>query len=80
MDYLTVRQAAAAIGLSRRGLLERIERGAIRAERVSARLWLIPRAEVERAKEQGRLKPGPKPGTRRTRRPAPERTLERPAD
>jgi excisionase family DNA binding protein len=61
MDYLTVTQAAAALGLSVRGLRFRIAHGQMAAEQVSPRLYLIPRAEVERWKALGRQKPGPKP-------------------
>ena len=60
-DYLTVIEAAAALGMSERALRNRIERGDMQAERAGARLLLIPRAEVERWQQIGRLKPGPKP-------------------
>ena len=60
-DLLTVVEAAHELGLTVRGVQERVRRGLLRGERVSPRLWLIPREEVERAKAQGRLKPGPKP-------------------
>jgi excisionase family DNA binding protein len=65
MDYMTVQQAAEALGMSRRGVQERIDRGEMQAERAGARLWLIPITEVERWKSMGRQKPGPKPGSRR---------------
>ena len=61
---MTVQQAAEALGLSRRGIQERIERGEMAAERMGARLWVIPVEEVERWKGKGKLKPGPK-GPRR---------------
>jgi excisionase family DNA binding protein len=61
MDYLTVSQAAAELGLSVRGLRFRIEHGQMAAEQVSPRLYLIPRAEVERWKALGQQKPGRKP-------------------
>ncbi len=60
MDYVTVWQAAELLGLSVRGIRERITRGEMRAERLGARVWAIPVAEVERWKVIGRLKPGPK--------------------
>jgi excisionase family DNA binding protein len=60
MEYLTVTQAAAEFGMSPRGVRFRIERGEMAAERINPRLMLIPRAEVERWKELGRQKPGPK--------------------
>ena len=60
-DYLTVTEAAAVLGMSERALRNRIERGDMQAERAGARILLIPRAEVERWQQIGRLKPGPKP-------------------
>ena len=62
---MTVQEAAVALGMSRRGVQERIDRGEMKAERAGARLWLIPLAEVECWKALGRQKPGPKPGTKR---------------
>jgi len=67
MDYMTVTEAAQALGLSVHGVRARIERGELRADRPSPRLWLIPREEVERVRAEGRHKPGPKPGTKRRR-------------
>jgi excisionase family DNA binding protein len=64
MEYLTVSQAAGELGLTARAVRNRIERGELAAVRMSARLLLIPAAEVERQKAIGRLKPGPKPGRR----------------
>ncbi len=61
-DYLTVSEAAGILGLSVHGVRKRIERGEMTAVRVNARLWLIPRAEVERHRAIGRLQPGPKTG------------------
>lgn len=58
---LTVEEAAALLGLSVAGVRRRIQRGDLKARRVGARLWLIPREEVERAQSAGKLKPGPKP-------------------
>ena len=60
-EYLTVEEAAAALGMSARAIRNRIERGDMQAQRLGARLWAIPRAEVERWHERGRLHPGPKP-------------------
>jgi excisionase family DNA binding protein len=61
VDYTTVQEAAEALGLSIRGVRERIERGEMQAQRMGARLWVIPRDEVERWRGRGKLKPGPKP-------------------
>ena len=64
--YQSVNEAAAALGMSRQGIQRRISRGDMRAVRIGARVWVIPPDEVERWKQLGRQKPGPKP--RRTRR------------
>jgi len=61
MEYVTVEQAAAALGLSVRAIRARIGRGDMRAERLGQRVWAIPSAEVERWRALGRQKPGPKP-------------------
>jgi excisionase family DNA binding protein len=60
-DYLTVTQAAAELGLAVSTLRTRLERGVMVGQRVHSRLWLIPRAEVERWRARGKLRPGPKP-------------------
>lgn len=60
-DMLTVLEAADALGLTVRGVQDRLKRGLMRGERVSPRLWMVPRAEVERWQELGRQKPGRKP-------------------
>jgi excisionase family DNA binding protein len=57
---MTVTEAAAALGITEQSVRHRIRAGHLRGRRVGARLWLIPRAEVERAKAAGRLRPGPK--------------------
>jgi len=61
MEYVTVEQAAAALGLSVRAIRARIARGDMRAERLGQRVWAIPLAEIERWRDLGRQKPGPKP-------------------
>ena len=61
MEYLTVREAAVALGLSVLTVNARIERGEMKAERLGARIWAIPRTEVDRWKTIGRQKPGRKP-------------------
>ena len=60
-ELLTVTEAADELGLTVRGVQERLRRGLMRGERVSPRLWMVPRAEVERWKALGRQKPGRKP-------------------
>ena len=62
MDYLTVSQAAELLGISPRGVRQRIDRGEMQAVRVNPRLLMIPREEVERWQGRGKLKSGPKPG------------------
>jgi excisionase family DNA binding protein len=59
--YMHVAEAARELGLTRRAVLARIERGDMKAERIHPKLWVIPVAEVDRWRELGRLKPGPKP-------------------
>lgn len=63
-DYLTVGEAARQLGIGRSALHSRITRGEVQAVRVSARLLLIPRSEVERWRGKGKLRPGPKPRQR----------------
>ncbi len=57
---ITISEAAALLCISEQSVRQRIRRDHLAARRVGARLWLIPRAEVERASRAGRLKPGPK--------------------
>ena len=59
---VTATEAADALGISRYAVLKRIASGHFPgAVRATKRLWLIPREDVERAKETGRLRPGRKP-------------------
>ena len=58
---MSVREAADVLGLSERTIRNRIETGAMQATRIGARTFAIPVAEVERWREIGRQKPGPKP-------------------
>jgi len=60
-NMVTVAEAAQELGISVRAIQHRIERGQMKGERISARLWLIPRDEVERWKQLGRQRPGRKP-------------------
>jgi excisionase family DNA binding protein len=59
-DYLTVTQAAAELGISVGALRTRLLRGHMHGQHAGPKLWLISREEVERAKREGRLRPGPK--------------------
>lgn len=58
---MTVDEAAAALGMKADGVRKRIQKGQMQARRVGARLYLIPSEEVERWRELGRQRPGPKP-------------------
>jgi excisionase family DNA binding protein len=69
MDYMTVGQAAAALGVDARTVRHRLEKGQMSGEKITDRLWMIPLAEVERWRSCGKMKPGPVKGT--TRRPPP---------
>jgi hypothetical protein len=60
-DMLTVAETARELDLTVRGVQNRLLRGLMQGERVTPRLWLIPREEVERWKALGRQKPGRKP-------------------
>lgn len=56
-DYMTVAEAAAALGISHRAMLNRIAVGDIQAVRVHARLWLVPVSEIDRWRPRGKLQP-----------------------
>ncbi len=58
---MTVREAAAALGVSERTIQLRIEQQSMKAERFGARSWMIAEREVERWRRMGKLKPGRKP-------------------
>jgi excisionase family DNA binding protein len=72
---LTTAEAAEALGVSIDTVRARIQRGQMQARRVGARLLLVPQSEVDRwrqlgklrpwgARELGRQRPEPKPGSR----------------
>ncbi len=66
-DLLTVDEAATALGVSAHAIRKRLLRGLMRGESIGSgrrRLWLIPRAEVDRWRGVGQLKRGPKPRPR----------------
>lgn len=60
MDQLSIKQAAVELGISERTVLDRIKAGRIQAEQVNGWLWLIDRAEVERWRGTGKMRPGRK--------------------
>jgi excisionase family DNA binding protein len=55
--YMTVQQAAAVLGLTRRGILWRLEHGIMAGEKFG-RDWMIAVEEVEHWKVRGRLPVG----------------------
>jgi len=57
-DMLTVAEAAAVLGVSVRAVQNRILAGEMTAEKVTPRLYLIARTEVERWKPVGKRKGG----------------------
>ena len=57
-DLITVTEAAKELGVAGRTVLNRIESGQMRAQRITSRLYLIPRDEVERWKPIGKRKGG----------------------
>ena len=63
-ELITVAEAAEILGLSVRGVAHRLERGDMVGQKVNPRLWLVPRAEVERWQQLPRPKRGPKPRKR----------------
>ncbi len=58
-ELLSAPEAARALGLNRRTVQDRLVSGALAGWRVGGR-WVVSRAEVERARAAGRLKPGRK--------------------
>ncbi|MGD9894755.1 MAG: helix-turn-helix domain-containing protein [Dehalococcoidia bacterium] len=72
-DLITVNEAAAELGLASVTVRKRLEAGTMRGQNIGGRIWLIPRAEVERAKAAGPLKRGPKP--RKSAPPPPDTAL-----
>lgn len=63
-SFLTVGEAAEVLGLKPRAVERRLKLGIMKGERAGQRVWMIPRDEVERWRERGRLAPGPKPRPR----------------
>ncbi len=59
-DEMTAAEAADELGLTLRGVQYRLKRSILTGRLVAGRVWLIPRAEVDRAKREGRLPPGPR--------------------
>ena len=61
---MSVTEAAQELGLTRRGVLLRIQKGQMAAERVGPKFYLVPRAEIERWKAIGKRKGGRPPKTK----------------
>ena len=59
--YMSISEAAAAIGIAETTLRDRIRNGQVKAERIGKRVLVIPESEVERLRGLGRMRPGPKP-------------------
>ena len=59
-NLLTLQEVATELGLPVRTVQNRVRTGHMRGERIHPRLWMVPRAELERWRSVGRLKPGPK--------------------
>ena len=60
-EYLTITEASAVLEVPLRTLRYRLLHGFVHGERIHARLWLIPRAEVERWRGRGDLPRGRRP-------------------
>jgi len=58
---MTLTEAARELGVDPSTLRYRLKRGDMRGDKAGPRAWLIPREEVARLKEIGRMKPGRKP-------------------
>jgi excisionase family DNA binding protein len=58
---MTLRQAAASLGVTPDSLRQAIARGALKAEKHGRDWWVTP-FEVERYRRESLRRPGPKPG------------------
>jgi excisionase family DNA binding protein len=61
MDMYSVAEAAALLGVSQRTVRHRLRTGVMQGERAGRWTWLVSYEEVEKWREQGKLKPGRKP-------------------
>jgi excisionase family DNA binding protein len=57
-DMFTVAETAQALGLSVRAIQDRIRKGEMAAEKITPRLYLVHRNEIERWKPVGKRKGG----------------------
>jgi excisionase family DNA binding protein len=58
MEYLTIAEAAAELGVPERTVRYRVARGLMKGERIGKRVWAIPVDEVEVWKTRGPLPRG----------------------
>mgnify|MGYP001218897752 CR=1 FL=1 len=65
-DAMTVKQAAAHLGISPKAVLQLLKRGRLTGEQLDGWLWLVSRASVlaYESEHAGRRKPGPEPGSK----------------
>jgi len=75
-EWLTIREAAQALGLTPSGVGYRLRRGYMHAVPLSPRHRLIARAEVERWAAMGRLPAGPRFGPAARRRQREQQELQ----
>lgn len=54
--YMSVTEAAKTMGISVTALYDRIRAGTVQAERIGARMLLVPTSEVEKWRDRGKLK------------------------
>jgi excisionase family DNA binding protein len=52
MDDLTVQQAAACLGVAGRTVRLWLETGTMAGQRLTPRMWVVPRTEVERMQRE----------------------------
>jgi excisionase family DNA binding protein len=57
-EFLTAGDVTSLLGVPKRKLLYWLSRGVMHGTLVAGRLWLVPRAEVERQSERGNAAPG----------------------
>ena len=57
---MTITDAARELGVNPSTLRYRLRRGHMTGEKIGPRAWLIPMTEVERWKQLGRMKRGPR--------------------
>jgi excisionase family DNA binding protein len=61
MDTMTVQEASAVLGVEGSVIRRRLIAGTMKGIKVNARLWLIPKREVEKWRRREPLKRGRRP-------------------